>query len=939
MAPLPPYATPIGADPSQMFLAQLFINQGSLGWSEGWWAYVTETDDPFGDLRPALAQLAAARVTFLHASAYVYTVRIQQAGQIPPTNLSWIGSRGADGCLGGVLVGAPEYSAIGWQATYSTADLAVKEERLFRGIAQADTSWIAGALYGPTAPPVLGFQRMANVLTSVSTGPGGGVIQWALRSNQFSPLFQTPQVVEEVTMGAGSTLSFTLKTPLLKYINGKSFPLQVNDDILVNGPRVKCLKKVSGIHRVTGVTTGTGVVIYQTASPLVCNPDGLPLYTGHARAEQYLFYPIQSYTIDKIRSQGVGRAWSRFSWAPQDVEQVTCHFCGLAAEVMRVPYKSWMQYPGVVESTPGVWFNVPDSFAAYPNPHAFGSRNYSDPFAWSDIGEQYDYDCCGHSNRPWYAGVPPAIYYPGPGCGTPDAFLGLPAPIFSTLPNGSAPCCTVEAEFGLLAGVIISGSPTGGYVWTADFQVGALIESNPTGGYSWVGSLGVGAQIAGSPHGGYVWQGSLLAGVILQGQPHGGLVWVGQFQAGAIEQGSIHPGLALPGSLLAGVVEAGAPHGGYVWAGSLLAGVIESGAPHGGYVWAGSLLAGVIESGASHGGYVWAGSLLAGVIESGVPEGGFGQVGSLKAGVIESGDPLPSPGQPTGVNATPSSGQVSIGWTAPVSTPAASTYNLYYGTSPTLVGATEISGLGGTSHTVTGLVNGTAYYFGVVSVSSAGVAGSYTGNIISSTPNPTGPSFTFADGGVPLTINRPTYTSGDGLLGAVAGFSVSTNGLMFSQTGTFSHLVSAAQQGTLCGGFVGRVSGVGEPSSYTLSINQQVASTNAGEILLDIPGPVNAVSLWGPFSSKQSASGTSMAFTAFTHSGSGTAVAMAAWASASVTCSAPAGWTLIKTLAFTSGFQMAMWEQSVTGSGTFTPGTFTFSSAVTYVGEVAFVGV
>jgi fibronectin type 3 domain-containing protein len=81
------------------------------------------------------------------------------------------------------------------------------------------------------------------------------------------------------------------------------------------------------------------------------------------------------------------------------------------------------------------------------------------------------------------------------------------------------------------------------------------------------------------------------------------------------------------------------------------------------------------------------------------------------------------PGPPTGLTATPGHGRVTLSWTAPVSGGGTgiSGYLIYQGTSPggeagTPVNASPVSA---TSYTVTGLTDGTTYYFKVAAVNDA----------------------------------------------------------------------------------------------------------------------------------------------------------------------------------------------------------------------------
>ena len=86
--------------------------------------------------------------------------------------------------------------------------------------------------------------------------------------------------------------------------------------------------------------------------------------------------------------------------------------------------------------------------------------------------------------------------------------------------------------------------------------------------------------------------------------------------------------------------------------------------------------------------------------------------------------PVGAPGAPTGLAAAPGDGQVTLSWAAPGSGGAPiSGYNVYYATSPDGEAVTPVnrgSLVTATGHMVTGLVNGSTYYFRVTAVTRVG---------------------------------------------------------------------------------------------------------------------------------------------------------------------------------------------------------------------------
>jgi predicted phage tail protein len=96
-----------------------------------------------------------------------------------------------------------------------------------------------------------------------------------------------------------------------------------------------------------------------------------------------------------------------------------------------------------------------------------------------------------------------------------------------------------------------------------------------------------------------------------------------------------------------------------------------------------------------------------------------------------------NPGPPNGLAASPGNGKVTLSWTAPASDGGAaiSGYEVYRGTSPGGESGTPVNGslVAGTSYAVTGLTNGTTYYFTVAAVNQAELQGAKSGEA-SATP-------------------------------------------------------------------------------------------------------------------------------------------------------------------------------------------------------------
>jgi hypothetical protein len=133
-----------------------------------------------------------------------------------------------------------------------------------------------------------------------------------------------------------------------------------------------------------------------------------------------------------------------------------------------------------------------------------------------------------------------------------------------------------------------------------------------------------------------------------------------------------------------------------------------------------------------------------------------------------------APGPPTSLTATATNGAVALSWSAPSSNGGSPIlgYNVYQGTSPGAESATALNGvtpINATTYSVSGLTNGTTYYFTVASVNAYG---STTSTEASATPvslgvpgSPTLKSATANSSSVTLAWGAPSSNGGSAILG------------------------------------------------------------------------------------------------------------------------------------------------------------------------------
>jgi hypothetical protein len=94
------------------------------------------------------------------------------------------------------------------------------------------------------------------------------------------------------------------------------------------------------------------------------------------------------------------------------------------------------------------------------------------------------------------------------------------------------------------------------------------------------------------------------------------------------------------------------------------------------------------------------------------------------------------PSVPTGLTATPGSGAVALKWTANPTSENVDKYQLYWGTDSTLASFTFVDNITTPNYNLSGLTNGTTYYFRLSAHNASGY-GSW-GSIVSTTPQASG---------------------------------------------------------------------------------------------------------------------------------------------------------------------------------------------------------
>ena len=213
------------------------------------------------------------------------------------------------------------------------------------------------------------------------------------------------------------------------------------------------------------------------------------------------------------------------------------------------------------------------------------------------------------------------------------------------------------------------------------------------------------------------------------------------------------------------------------------------------------------------------------------------------SGSAVSATPAPTvPAAPSALTATAANAEVTLNWDAPSENGGAEItgYMIEHDTDMNFPSPTpETTAAAATSHTVTGLTNGTLYYFRVAAVNSAGRGAYYpgaSGAAVSATPAavPSAPSaLTAMAGNAEVTLNWTAAASDGGapITGYIVEYDTDMNFLSPTPETTAaaaaSHTVSSLANGTLYYFRVAAVNSVGTSAYYPGATDAAVTATPA----------------------------------------------------------------------------------------------------------------
>ena len=204
-------------------------------------------------------------------------------------------------------------------------------------------------------------------------------------------------------------------------------------------------------------------------------------------------------------------------------------------------------------------------------------------------------------------------------------------------------------------------------------------------------------------------------------------------------------------------------------------------------------------------------------------------------------------GAPTGVTATSGNTQVTVTWTA---ASGAISYNLYYsttsGVTTTSTGSTKVTGVT-SPHAVTGLANGTTYYFIVTAVNAGGESPASTQQ--SATPQvpvagaPTGVGASAGNAQVALSWTTVTGATSYNLYYSTTSGVTTTNGTKVTGV-TSSYTVAGLTNGTTYYFIVTAVNAGGETACPQVSAEPQVPVPTAPTGLAAVAGNAEITLTW-----------------------------------------------------------------------------------------------
>lgn len=283
-------------------------NVGPNGWSENYYAHVTGTGDPLEAAANSHARIITRRAQVMSNAVTAVACRFSDETVFGDSALYFPDQLG----LGPGLKGDDgSYTALGWMVTMTDASSTISDTRIYRGF-PANLVPFSPAFPLAFAPPaaVTAWSEQMSQYMRLGYTAGGANVRYVIRS------FMRPGVTGTTSNPAVIQYrcdNFEVAT------NGKiqfrvfsSAPLtwNVGDEIKLKVPRKKCLKGLSGTHKVTSIFPVTTVNNTVTIDlKLCCGNSELEGVVGQAYKQQLAYYPITSWRLGRVGKRDTGRGF------------------------------------------------------------------------------------------------------------------------------------------------------------------------------------------------------------------------------------------------------------------------------------------------------------------------------------------------------------------------------------------------------------------------------------------------------------------------------------------------------------------------------------------------------------------------------------------------------------------------------------------------------
>jgi len=274
---------------------------GDAGWSESYYVRIQAGTRPAADAAAAHQDILDARRV---AAPQGHVIESMRVSDVSVAGDSLLNFPPAFGLGAGARVGELAHPSFGYFLTTSDLSATITETRIYRGWATDQVEWSSGAPRATVAPAAVRafFQILSERLRNART-------QGGVNSQYFTKSFirpGTPVVgptlrdIESVSINDEGYLQFEgLGDIPDDWVTARAYH--------VHTPRVKCIRGVSGIHRMISVSAAGGSWKIVTTSRYDCNPELLLQLRGKIFAHLPAYFSIFSVNYGGAGKRDTGR--------------------------------------------------------------------------------------------------------------------------------------------------------------------------------------------------------------------------------------------------------------------------------------------------------------------------------------------------------------------------------------------------------------------------------------------------------------------------------------------------------------------------------------------------------------------------------------------------------------------------------------------------------